>query len=178
MVYLNGGRGIHVYRSDNATVTGNTLWSNNQDPYESFWHPGEVSGVQAGNVAVYNNILQTDGGTSPIHSGTAPNTHVSVVFESCTDGRGALTAMNNLGFNPQNDSTLFSYVQNNTNPVTIASNAFADPKLESTSQADFRVKPGSPALGAANVSTSVATDMLGVSRMPTPSIGAYQLAGP
>ena len=176
--YMNGGRGIHVYKSDNATVTNNTMWSNNQDPYESFWHPGEVSAVQAGNVAVYNNILQSDGLASPIHSGTAPNTHVSVVFENCTDGRGPLVAMNNLGYNPQKDSTLFSYVQNNTNPVTISSNKFSGPKLENPNQGDFRVGPTSPALGAANVSTSVATDLLGVSRMPSPSIGAYQLAGP
>ena len=32
VVYLNGGRGIHIYRSDNATIVNNTMWSNNQDP--------------------------------------------------------------------------------------------------------------------------------------------------
>ena len=178
VIYKNGGRGVHVYKSDNATITGNTIWSNNQDPYEAFWHPGEVSGVQAGNVAVYNNILQSDGLNSPIHSGSAPNTHVSVVFENCTDGRGPMVVKNNLGYNPQNDSSLFSYVQNNTNSVVISGNKFSGPKLENPNKGDFRVKPGSPALATADASTSVAADMLGASRMPAPSIGAYQIAGP
>ena len=178
VIYKNGGRGVHVYKSNNATITGNTMWSNNQDPYEAYWHPGEVSAVQAGNVAIYNNILQSDGLNSPIHSGTAPNTHVSLVFTNCSNGVGPLIAMNNIGYNPQNDPTLFSYVQNSTNPVTISGNTFANPLLANVNNLDFRVLSGSPALNAADPSTSVSTDMLGANRMPTPSIGAYQVAAP
>ena len=101
-----------------------------------------------------------------------------MVFENCTDGVGPMVATNNLGYNPQKDSTLFSYVQNNTNAVSITSNMFSGPKLENPNQGDFRVGPTSPALAAASASASVAVDMLGASRMPTPSIGAYQFAGP
>ena len=178
VVYHNGGRGIHIFKTDNVTVSSNTVWENNQDPYEAFWHPGEVSAVVAGNVLVANNILHSDGKDSPLHSGKAPNTHVSVSFEHCKDGRGPLIARDNLGYNPQKDRNWFFYGSDNTNPVIVGPNKFGGPKLVNPARGDFRFRLGSPAHEAGNLGLSPRVDIFGVSRLPVPSIGAFQDAAP
>lgn len=178
VIFLNGGRGVHVFRSDNAAVTGNTMWHNNQDPYEGFWHPGEVAVVQGGNVAVSSNILYSDGANSPNMTGTAPNSHVMVNIGGCTDGVGPVTAQNNIGYNPQNDSSQFSYARGNTNPVTIAANGFTDPLLSNPAKASFWFRSTSQAYRAATVPVPISIDILGASRGAQPSIGAYQNPGP
>ena len=178
VTYRNGGRGIHVFRSDNVTIAGNTAYYNNQDPYEASWHPGEITAIQSGNVRVHGNLLYSDGRNSPIHNGTAPNTHVAVMFEGNADGTGPMIASGNLAYNPQKDQTLLYYGKNNTNPVDVGANLFAGPKLENPERSDFRPSADSPALGAADPDTSTAADILGAARLPHPSIGAYQAPGP
>ena len=178
LIWKNGGRGVHVFRSDNVMITGNTMLANNQDAYEGFWHPGEVSALQASNVAVLNNILRSDGRNARNLTGTAPNTHVGVSFEECQPGRGAMTAQANVIYNPQDDATLQFYMRHNEGDVQLEPNLFAGPKLVSPSQLDFRFAATSPAFGAADPATSMAVDILGVSRGDRPSIGAYQEPAP
>jgi parallel beta-helix repeat protein len=54
LVFDNGGRGIHVFSSDNVTVVNNTTYNN-------AWQPetpeGEITTICARNVRVYNNIM-------------------------------------------------------------------------------------------------------------------------
>ena len=54
VVYRNGGRGIHVYKSDNATVRNNSTFKNCASPELS---EGEITIITASNVQVYNNIM-------------------------------------------------------------------------------------------------------------------------
>ena len=178
VIYRNGGRGVHVYKSDNVTITGNTMYYNNQDPYEAFWHPGEVSVIKAGNVSVFDNILQSDGLNSVNRSGTAPNYHVCVSITQNTDGRGPLVARDNLCYNPQKDYSHLTFVEKNTNPVSVGPNIFAGARLRKPSDGDFRFNPDSPAYHAGDPDTSPSVDILGVSRGSLPSIGAYQNPAP
>jgi serralysin len=178
VVYQNGGRGIYVYRTANATVTDNSLYENNQDPYESYYHPGEVSVNAGGNVGIYNNILYSDGGVGPGGSASYPNTHVAVSVEYCTDGTGPMTVQTNLAYNPQGDQTLLYYGKGNTDAVTVSGNPWTGPKFEGPSAGDFRFQPASPAYQSGAPATSISHDILGASRFPSPSIGAYQNPGP
>ena len=123
MIFGNGGRGVHVYKSDHVTISGNTMFSNNQDPYEGLIMPGEVSAVTAGDVQVYNNILYSDGLTGPNLTGTTTNQHVAISFKYCSLNTGPLIARNNLMFNPQNAPAYQSYVDPTTTiPVDISHN--------------------------------------------------------
>ena len=178
VIYRNGGRGVHVYKSDNVTISGNTMYYNNRDKYESFWHPGEISVIKAGNVEVFDNILHSDGLNSFNRTGTAPNYHVCVSITQNTDGRGPLVARNNLCYNPQKDYSHLAFVEKNTNPVSVGPNIFASARLENPSNGDLRFNPGSPAYRAGDPDTAPAVDILGVSRGSLPSIGAYQNPAP
>ncbi len=174
VIYRNGGRGVHVYKSGNVMITGNTMYFNNQDDYESFWHPGEVSVIKAGNVSVVNNILHSDGLNSFNHSGTAPNYHVCVSITQNTDGRGRLVARDNICYNPQKNYGYLAFVEKNANPVSVGPNIFASAGLKSPGHGDFRFNRGSIAYHAADPDTAPPADILRVSRGSRPSIGAYQ----
>ena len=178
VVYRNGGRGIHIYKSRNVTITGNTAYSNNQDPYEGSWRPGEINVLFASNVGVYNNILSSDGQDSPIHGGTAPNTHVCIAVKYNVGDDGPIIVRNNICYNPQKDASLMSFESKNSIPVFMGPNIFVGPKLAGPSGGDFRVRDVSPALGMAEVATSVAFDIMGEARGSEPTIGAYQNAAP
>jgi serralysin len=181
VVFGNGGRGIHLYRSNHVTITSNTAYFNNQDPYEGNYLPGEVEANASGDVSVYDNILFSDGLTG-IDDGKNTGHHVGISFQEGADGIGQLIAEYNLVYNPANNSALISSSKNNTLPVTIAATTWANPLFKNAtlnaSTADFQVTSGSRALGAANSSDSVATDILGVIRTAPDTIGAYQKPAP
>jgi len=181
VIFGNGGRGIHLYRSNHITITSNTIYFNNRDPYEGNYLPGEVEGNASGDVSVYDNILFSDGLTG-IDNGKNTGHHVGISFQQGTDGIGQLIAEHNLVYNPANNSTLLSSSRNNTLPVTITANIWANPLFKSASldaaTADFRVTSGSRALGAANADDSVKYDILGVTRTVPETIGAYERPAP
>ncbi len=52
----NGGRGVHVFRTDNVDVMHNTLWHNARTP--GLTGEGELSTFQAKNVRFINNLVQ------------------------------------------------------------------------------------------------------------------------
>jgi len=54
VVYRNGGRGIHVYKSDNATIRNNSTFKNSASPEIA---EGEITIITASNIQVYNNIM-------------------------------------------------------------------------------------------------------------------------
>ena len=123
VIFGNGGRGVHIYDSDNVTVTRNTLYRNNQDKYASNWRPGEVEANASGNVIVTSNILVTDGAVSSSLTGA----HVGVTAEYCKDGKGAILIANNVIFATNGNRTLASYATDNTNAVTISGTLWGDP---------------------------------------------------
>jgi parallel beta-helix repeat protein len=181
VVYGNGGRGIYTYLSDHVTVTGNTQYLNNQDPYEGNYLPGEVEANGSGDIAFDNNILYSDGGVG-ISNGINTGRHYGLSFQYCTDGVGRLVAENNVVYNTADVSRLMYSLRRNSQPAVIASNTWGNPDLINPSLApalaDFRPRPGSVALRAAKLSTSVAVDILNVRRRAPATIGAYEAAAP
>lgn len=177
VIFGNGGRGIHLYRSNHVTITSNTTYFNNQDPYEGNYLPGEVEANASGDVSVYDNIFYSDG-----LAGIISGHHVGISFQEGEDGIGQLIAEHNLVYNPANNSKLLSSSFNNTLPVTIASNIWANPLFKSASRtasiANFQVTKGSPALGAANADGFVKYDILGTLRTAPETIGAYERPSP
>lgn len=59
IVYLNGGRGIHVFCSDNVDIVNNTSYKNSQHPDIP---EGEISLIRANDVKVFNNIMYASPG--------------------------------------------------------------------------------------------------------------------
>ena len=58
--YFNGGKGIHVYYSDNVLVRNNTCYFNNRDLKNPGTWRGELSNVQGSNNVWVNNIGYAD----------------------------------------------------------------------------------------------------------------------
>ena len=159
-------------------IVDNSVYSNNQDPYEGSYKPGEVGVQFSGDVAVYNNILYSPGGSGP-SGGGYKSPYQAISFLYCTDGRGPLIAQYNLMWNPQNAIGQEAFVDpTTTNPVTISSNYWMNPMFKTASLnpsvANFDISPSSPALRRANTSTSMPTDITGASRVAPATIGAYQ----
>lgn len=58
--FMNGGRGIHMFNSDNVTVRNNTLWHNLYVLNDYGHEKGDLEGYTAQNVKIYNNIFVED----------------------------------------------------------------------------------------------------------------------
>jgi parallel beta-helix repeat protein len=179
IVFGNGGRGVHVYLSDHVTIADNTAYFNNQDPYEGNYQPGEIEANGSGDVSAYNNILYSDGLTG-INNGQNTGHHFGIAFQY-GNGGGQLIAKYNLVFNPANNSALLYSTQKNTLPVTVSQNSWGDPGMNNpsldTAIADFHPSAASIALGTGNAANSIGADIMQVSRVVAPSIGAYQKSG-
>lgn len=174
IVYGNGGRGIHIYLSDNVTARGNTVYSNNQDPYEIDWHPGEIEANRSGNVQIYHNILYSDGRVGGIKAGQ----HYAIAIKNSTHG-GPIIAAFNVSYNPQNNATYAISAYNNRVPVSFISNRWGNPRFKRASLnpavANFRILKGSAALGFASPDhTYPVQDILGFPRTRPVTAGAYQ----
>jgi parallel beta-helix repeat protein len=152
----NGGRGVHIFSSDNVLVRHNTLYQNLQTPDIG---GGELTAIAASNVRFVNNIVYAAPGqrATDTYSGDDPIYMVSnVVFER------------NLYFNT-------TYIPNKS-----ASDLIGDPLFESPSTdvntANFRLKAGSPAIDKALAAQSPRTDVGGLPRPKRagPDIGAWE----
>lgn len=120
MVYENGGRGIHIYLSDNVAIVNNTCYQNCSTPEIN---EGEITvigktGDNAENCSVYNNILFA-------RSGERVNT-----VSNATN----YIHRNNLYFNSTNGAQL----------ATIGKSG--DPMFINPMAGDFRLRTGSPAI--------------------------------
>jgi parallel beta-helix repeat protein len=60
LCHSNGGKGIHVFVSDNVTVRNNTSWRNNLDPNNRGTWRSELSNVNSRNNKWINNIAVAD----------------------------------------------------------------------------------------------------------------------
>lgn len=60
LCYFNGGKGIHVFFSDNVTVRNNTCCYNSRDPKNPATWRGELSNVNSSNSLWINNIGVAD----------------------------------------------------------------------------------------------------------------------
>ena len=172
----NGGRGIHVYYSDNVVVTANTVYKNNRDPKLGSWHPGEVMVISSGDVDVYNNILVSDG----LYGSWATGNRVAVAVEDCWSG-GKINVDYNLLYTTNNNWSLRQYTRNVGVPLWMGNNnRFGDPKFKNPGTdltwADFRIKSGSPAQGVKSPwYTNPKKDFLGWKRGSPMNAGAYEI---
>ncbi len=151
----NGGRGVNVFSSDNVLIRNNTFYKNGRTPDLD----SEISVLAASNVRVVNNIIVPRDGqrATSVYDGDVAEYRVSnVVFA------------NNL------------YFGSNKLPQRGASDLVADPKFVSPSleisTANFRLRPGSPAIDRALVPDSPAFDVGGLPRPvgAGPDIGAWE----
>jgi parallel beta-helix repeat protein len=151
----NGGRGINVFSSDNVLIRNNTFYKNGRTPNLD----SEVSVLAASNVRVVNNIIVPRDGqrATSVYDGDVAEFQVSnVVFA------------NNL------------YFGSGKLPQRGASDLVADPQFVSpgndVNTANFRLKPGSPAIDKALSTEAPPTDVGGLSRPvgAGPDIGAWE----
>jgi parallel beta-helix repeat protein len=177
--YKNGGRGIHVYSSDNVMIANNTLYENNQDQHGGTWEAGDITLFRTGRDWVFNNIVYSDGLVNGYFY------HVGISIQQCEGG--PIVVNNNLLYNPNNASQYAVFINTNpgwanTNVVSVAPlgawNRWGDPLFrDPTAQglaADFEVMHGSPALLLANPRFTPTSDILGNPLLQWPSAGAYE----
>jgi len=159
LTYDNGGRGVHIYQSDNITVVNNTTYHNVSDPL--LCEPaqqGEISVIDADNVSVLNNIAESAG---VAHALVDENTKDSVWKDNLSFG-----SANSFGH-----STRLVFDQSNlvgVDPMFVA------PSIN-PSEANFSLRPGSRAIGVGAAFSTRQTDIVGDSspaNSPT-NLGAY-----
>lgn len=146
----NGGRGVHVFSSDNVLVRHNTLYKNLQTTDigdGTRIGGGELTAIAASNVRFVNNIVYADTGVraTDTYTGDDPIYIVkNIVFER------------NLYFGTTNI------------PNKSSSDLIGDPLFESAGvnflTANFRLRSGSPAIDKALAGNSPVTDVGGKPR--------------
>jgi parallel beta-helix repeat protein len=146
----NGGRGVHVFSSDNVLVRHNTLYKNLQTADVGDGTRiggGELTAIAASNVRFVNNIVYADAGfrATDTYTGDDPIYVVkNIVFER------------NLYFGTTNI------------PNKSSSDLIGDPLFESAGvnvlTANFRLRTGSPAIDKALAGNSPVTDVGGKPR--------------
>lgn len=149
LVFDNGGRGIHVFLSDNVIVANNTCHQNCQS---SSVQDGELTASAADNVKFVNNIASPSTGISPVNASNETNN---------------LVVENNLW--TTNSDLAFPL---GTNTVT-ASADFILPSID-IEMADFRLKESSLAINAGTENDAPTRDKDGNNRWQQTDIGCYE----
>lgn len=168
VAYHNGARGIHVYLSDHVVVRNNTAYHNNWDDTNDATWRGELSCVNSSDVKWSNNIAVANSAknannTAVMDGGGNRGTEWAgnLLFDS--DKPGAPSAK--LSGGPDRKAILADNLVG-TNPRFVAPGTGGD--------ADFRLRAGSPAIGAARAASAATTDLRGRKRDEKPDIGAYE----
>jgi parallel beta-helix repeat protein len=176
----NGGRGVHVFNSDNVLVRNNTFYNNMRTPglagdgelnaafYYDPTKPDQTVERQApqrrGNVRFVNNLIISDRAGAKYGTNDDRDRNNVVFQRNFYAGTKPLPAD---GFGVLN-SAAPDDILTTVNPL-IAPNLFA-------SQGDFRLKPGSAPIDAARADGSPLFDLTGYTRPfgSAPDIGAYE----
>jgi parallel beta-helix repeat protein len=168
LIYNNGGRGIHVFDSGNATVTNNTTYNNLLDQgLQGTWR-GELSCQECHDVIWQNNITWAIVGPSPYRQ---YNTAVLDRSESRSKNPN-ITWSHNLTFNGVAGRT--SLNMDSTTGFATNNKAGVDPKLKNAPGRNFHPLSGSPVIGAGISTPSYPPTNLDAKLMARqPNIGAY-----
>ncbi|MCX7843134.1 MAG: DUF1565 domain-containing protein [Clostridia bacterium] len=160
VVYRNGGRGIHVFESDNVTVRNNTIWHNlyKLGAGSNFDWTGDLNFDSASGCIAANNIVVRDPSVpygKALYDDSAPTK--TKTYNNIIVGAYLL----------QNGNTLTSGNQTSTTDTY--------PKFVSPGT-DFRLQSSSPAINAGYNSNASAHDIQGVCRpiASTVDIGCYE----
>jgi parallel beta-helix repeat protein len=155
----NGGSGIHSFKSDRVDIVNNTAYLNGATP-ELRW--GQIFVQSSTDVRVVNNILWARDGQP-----------VNTVGPGLSDkGNARVVRANNLYFGGGHPPIMGDRDR-------VADPLFVNPSTD-PAVADFRLKPGSPALAAGRWDPfTPAADLDGTIRPRTgpPDLGAYQRSG-
>lgn len=153
VVFDNGGRGIHVYKSANVDIINNTSYFNGKSPEIS---DGEITVQNASNIRVFNNIMVARDGE-----------RANLRYQSPTN----ITFGNNLIYNATSAKIGFT----NETDIVGQNPEFMDPDLDNP---DLRLKETSPARNAGTKEEGYFSevDIDGISRFSggIPDIGAYE----
>lgn len=168
--YHNGARGIHVFLSDHVVLRNNTAFHNNWDNTNDATWRGELSCINSNDVKWYNNIALAS---------SAMNADNTAMMDSGgnqgTDWTGILF------FDSDKPTTPSVKISGGADrKAVLNSNLVAtDPQFVmpgTGTEADFRLKGSSPAIGTAVSASTSTTDVLGRTRDNSPDIGAYEFA--
>lgn len=179
IVYRNGGKGVHVFLSENVLVRNNTCAFNNRDPKNPATWRGELSNVDSNRCIWVNNIGVAD---------TKANRNNAGILDAATRGVNRdVMWIANLTFSGKAGER--SVMQAPANPTLGGDarhkNIFGrDPKFVSAAadaaQQDFHLQPGSPAIDAGSREHGLAgRDFGGGPRVQgaAPDLGAFEAPG-
>jgi len=153
-IFDNGGRAVLVYRSANVDVLFNTTYRNARTP-ELMGGPAELAAGQARNVRFINNLVWPLEGSHGLRLVETDNAETAGNLIVTSGEPGSISSADG---------------------VTATAPDLANPSIDENT-ADFRLRPGSPATGAAvDVSPNVKHDRDGNERSgQPPTVGAYVL---
>lgn len=134
VIFNNGGRGIHVFESDNVVAVNNTLYQNNRTSTIS----GELTAINAGNVKFYNNAVYA-------RSGKKAN--------AINNESKGITFSYNIYFNYA-DKPILGSNDRTADPKYV--NPSFDPAI-----ANFRLQSTSPAINTATITSAPKIDFDG-----------------
>ena len=150
LVFDNGGRGIHVYKSDKVIIVNNTCYQNCQSPAVQ---DGEYTAYSADSISFINNIAFPASGIPPIDKSSTTITNLIVDHN--------LWATNSSLANPIGTNT----ITGNPNFILPSNNP---------STADFHLQAISNAINAGTNSNAPLTDKDGLIRTSQIDIGCYE----
>ena len=171
VAYRNGGRGVHIFLSENVLVRNNTCCYNNRDPKNPATWRGELSNVDSNKCVWVNNLGVADPTINPANTGimegwTRPTEKRDVVWK------------NNLTFggSPGSKSAKFAPSK------AVLENLFGvDPLfvrgMVGVDDPDYRLRQGSPGIDAGTLEYGIATVDLDGNPRPSnryPDIGAFE----
>ena len=176
--YRNGGRGVHIFLSENVVVRNNTCCHNNRDPKNPATWRGELSNVDSNNCVWVNNLGVADPKINAANTGIMEGWTLPVNSPRVVVWKRNLTFAGAAG----EKSAKFSLPNRKPKEEALLGNLFGvDPRfvrgMVGEGNPDFRLQKGSPAVDAGTSEYGAsAADLDGAPRSSTelPDIGAFE----
>jgi parallel beta-helix repeat protein len=166
VAYNNGGKGVHVFRSDFVTVANNTAYDNNLDPFNQGIGRGEIDSFYGENNVIINNIAYAVPATSASdprcqgvnYTDTPPYPcplMTNVAFDGAsTPGSVGNVWSNNISFGGAppygwgpDGNIMLAPDSINCSTGADPNQCNVDPNFVSVTGDNFALQPGSPAVG-------------------------------
>lgn len=180
-LFDNAGFGLVIYTTsqigvNNNVVTSNKIFGN------SATHANSKGGVLlssgSGNV-FYNNLVynNTYNGIQLSNGADSTNVYNNTIYGNtgeCVSAQGSgLLVKNNICWANSTNRIVGEATQTN-NLCTTQCAVSSDPRFVNAAAGDFRLSAGSPAVDAGTFLGDVTTDSLGLLRLGTPDLGAFE----
>jgi serralysin len=170
LAYGNGGRGIHVFFTNNVTVRNNTTYGNCQDSVGLQTWRAEMDAVSGGHNNFVNNIAYA---VQAPNKWNAPN---YAYADNSTDNSNVSNVWkNNIGYAGSPGQYVYMADGSQTAFTAADGNILgSDPMFTYAAGGDFTLRSSSPAIAHGTTAYGVpTTDLRGVARGGTPDMGAY-----